>query len=351
MATQTQAGNLGSNNAQVLMDVADTTAISATVTGTFTATLTFQILYDTAEGWVAAPCYTRAGAPTTNSLTAPGNRFIDPKGAVAVRALMTPYTSGSAECTFSGSPAIGVAAGGGGGGGGAVTVADGADVTQGAIADASVVGDTAGTLSAKLRGLTRIFGDVWNSANHYLTVGLATTLNEANDTVSGHIGGFSKVVNLVLTRPANVTPYTAGDEITDFNGTLAQRTFAGCARVAGGSGVITGAVDILSDNPATLPSLKLYVFDTDPSTAGDNAPWAPSDAQLATALGVINLSGGEIGTTGTTGNVFFDSGPVQIPFTCLGGTTNLYFNLVTRTAFTAGASSSTHTLRLRLEQN
>ncbi len=43
---------------------------------------------------------------------------------------------------------------GGGGGGGAVTVADGADVTQGAIADAVVAAGAAGTLSAKLRRLT-----------------------------------------------------------------------------------------------------------------------------------------------------------------------------------------------------
>lgn len=41
----------------------------------------------------------------------------------------------------------------GGAGGGAVTVADGADATQGAIADAAVVTDAVGTLNAHLRGL------------------------------------------------------------------------------------------------------------------------------------------------------------------------------------------------------
>ena len=44
--------------------------------------------------------------------------------------------------------------GGGGSGGGAVTVADGADVTQGAIADAAVTAGGTGTLSAKLRYMT-----------------------------------------------------------------------------------------------------------------------------------------------------------------------------------------------------
>lgn len=43
--------------------------------------------------------------------------------------------------------------GGGGGGGGAVTIADGADVAEGAKADAGVIGDVAGTVSAKLRGI------------------------------------------------------------------------------------------------------------------------------------------------------------------------------------------------------
>jgi hypothetical protein len=46
----------------------------------------------------------------------------------------------------------------GGGGGGAVTIADGADVAEGATTDAKVTGDTAGTVSAKLRGLTYLLG-------------------------------------------------------------------------------------------------------------------------------------------------------------------------------------------------
>lgn len=41
------------------------------------------------------------------------------------------------------------------GGGGAVTMADGANVTQGATADAAVVTDTTGTVSGKLRGLVK----------------------------------------------------------------------------------------------------------------------------------------------------------------------------------------------------
>ena len=49
-------------------------------------------------------------------------------------------------------------------------VPDGNDVAQGLTTDAAVTGDNAGTLSAKLRGLSKIFTDVWDSVNHRLHV-------------------------------------------------------------------------------------------------------------------------------------------------------------------------------------
>ena len=64
---------------------------------------------------------------------------------------------------------------GGGGGGGAVTIADGADVTQGAIADAKVVGDNTGTFSAKFRGLNYLLALVTDTVNARLNVYLQNT--------------------------------------------------------------------------------------------------------------------------------------------------------------------------------
>lgn len=59
---------------------------------------------------------------------------------------------------------------GSGGGGGAVTVADGSDAALGATADAAVSTDTTGTVSGKLRGLVKIFADIWDSTNHWLQI-------------------------------------------------------------------------------------------------------------------------------------------------------------------------------------
>jgi hypothetical protein len=67
----------------------------------------------------------------------------------------TKDSDGSGPYAFDGSTMSLVATGtGGGGGGGAVTVADGADVTQGALADAVVAAGASGSISAKLRRLT-----------------------------------------------------------------------------------------------------------------------------------------------------------------------------------------------------
>jgi hypothetical protein len=161
MANAALSTTLGAANAQVgPFDTGDNTAISATVTGTFVGTVTFQVLYDATEGWVNAPCVTRAGAAATSTLTAAGSRFINVSGALSVRALMNPYTSGTAEVTFAASPAISVAAASsGGGGGGAATIAEGADVTEGSTTDAAVTGDNAGTVNGHLRGLTKVSGD------------------------------------------------------------------------------------------------------------------------------------------------------------------------------------------------
>lgn len=54
--------------------------------------------------------------------------------------------------------------------GAASSIADGADVTQGAVADAAVTTNTTGTISGKLRGLVAIFADVWDSTLHLLGV-------------------------------------------------------------------------------------------------------------------------------------------------------------------------------------
>lgn len=73
----------------------------------------------------------------------------------------------------------------GGGGGGAVTIADGADVAEGATTDAAITSDVNGTVSGKLRGLVKIFADVWDAANHWFRVRSSNELADRGAFVGG----------------------------------------------------------------------------------------------------------------------------------------------------------------------
>ena len=106
-----------------------------------------------------------------------------------------------------------------------VYVKDGGDVAEGKTTDAAVTGDTSGTISGKLRGLLKIFTDIWDSVNHRIKVdgsgvnqpiGLTGVsgftpfsafpvkdLTMKGGFASGNISSFSQGSNtIVLTAPA-----------------------------------------------------------------------------------------------------------------------------------------------------
>jgi hypothetical protein len=109
-------------------------------------------------------------------------------------------------------------------------------------------------------------------------------------------------------------------------------TFTGAALVSGGSGLILAAT-ALCKTPALLPVLELWLFNSTVGATADNAPFAPSDADMAKCLGVIPIA------------AWYDDTQNSIavwrgahPFV-LSGTANLYGQLVTRTAVTLGSTS------------
>lgn len=90
---------------------------------------------------------------------------------------------------------------GGGGGGGAVTIADGADVVEGSLADAAITSDAAGTVSGKLRGIVAILADVWDSLNNRLRVGI----HDDGNSISVDDGGGSITVDGTVGVTGTVT--------------------------------------------------------------------------------------------------------------------------------------------------
>ena len=151
------------------------------------------------------------------------------------------------------------------GGGGAVTMADGANVTQGAIADAAVTTNAPGTLSAKLRGIVTILASVWDSVNNRLKVDgsgvtqpVSGTFFQATQPVSGKFFQATQPVSGPLTdAQLRLTP-------VPISGTIAAVTTLGS---------ITGAI-----TPGTAAA-NLGKAEDAPHTSGDTG---------VLAFGVVN---------------------------------------------------------------
>lgn len=173
--SQAISARLGALGDLLTLAVSATGAIGIQITGTFVGTISFEATLDGVI-YVAVNLTPIDGTTEASSATAAGIWAGAIGGLGIFRARVSAYTSGAATVSLRNSPAgARSAASGGGGGGGAVTVADGADVTQGAIADVAVTGDNSGTVKAALRGLGKILADVWDSVNHRLNVYIQNT--------------------------------------------------------------------------------------------------------------------------------------------------------------------------------
>ena len=76
------------------------------------------------------------------------------------------------------------------------TVPNGLDVNAGATTDAAVTTDVNATLSAKLRGLVKILGNVWDSVNSRLKVAVEALVTPANRSVTDTLTAAADTVEL-----------------------------------------------------------------------------------------------------------------------------------------------------------
>jgi hypothetical protein len=116
-----------------------------------------------------------------------------------------------------------------GGSGGAVTIANGADVTEGAIADVAVIGDTPGTISAKLRGLLSTLNGVAVAGNLSVNGGTLELNTRGMGALSiwqpGVAGGWDGTLNLEATNDGTnwfavkIARQDDGQLITSFSNT------------------------------------------------------------------------------------------------------------------------------------
>lgn len=138
------------------------------------------------------------------------------------------------------------------------------DPTAGDQTDAAVVGDNNGSLSAKLRGLSKILNDVWDSVNHWLKVSIQNSSLAV--TQSG-------TWTVQPGNTANTTPWLVQDSPA-VSGGYSATSFATAASnnstsLKGSAGQLYG-VHIY--NNANYPIyVKFYDKATAPAPATDNA--------------------------------------------------------------------------------
>src|SRR5258708_14044245 len=89
----------------------------------------------------------------------------------------------------------------------AESVPDGKDVAQGLTTDAAVTGDNAGTLSAKLRGLSKIFTAVWDSVNHRLHVNVDAGSITANAATNLNPSALALEARPLATIDSHIPPH------------------------------------------------------------------------------------------------------------------------------------------------
>ena len=100
-------------------------------------------------------------------------------------------------------------------------------------------------------------------------------------------------------------------------------TFADAARIVGGGGVIKDV--IILDDAGQDAQMELWLFDSTFTAMADNAPWAPSEADLRKLVAVASTNDGAWLAAGTPSAAVIE---VSQRYDCVG--TSLFGQLVTR---------------------
>ncbi len=191
-------------------------------------------------------------------------------------------------------------------------------------------------LTTMLTGTPAALGQGTMAASMKVVIASDQSAVAVNQATNGYSG-----VQLSITRPANTTPYTAGDVLGAAAAALTFPTMGpSAARV-----MITGAslqIDI-TDIPVGMTSFRLYMYSvTPPSALADNAVWdLPSGDRAAFAgMGYIDL-----GTPVDLGSTLYvQTDNINHPVKLAG--TSIFAYLVTNGGFTPAANSEVYRVTL-----
>lgn len=114
------------------------------------------------------------------------------------------------------------------------------------------------------------------------------------------VRGIAATVAANFTRPANTTPYTAGDVVNDSDTAGAVLVFPLPKVGKLGSAIIQSATIVSSVSASIKLDARLWLFDTTLTADNDNAEFTPTDAEMRTLLHVIAFPAGSWVAPGAT---------------------------------------------------
>ena len=169
---------------------------------------------------------------------------------------------------------------------------------------------------------------------------------------SGSGGGRIIVAAQPLVRPANTTPYVAGQVVSNSTSATTPIAFP-VARAGGGSGYIVKARLVIQGTPATFNALTFWLWLYTLSTvtvAVDGAGMTSLWTNRASKVDVIPFYATAYEAGSGSDSVYSIRDDLRIPFVCAGADTNLYGVLETKTGFTP-TSAQNFFIELTSDQN
>lgn len=225
-----------------------------------------------------------------------------------------------------------------------MSIADGGNVAQGAVADAVVAAGATGTISAKLRAISRDVGTTAalskNSGTTDATTLRVVTASDGplNTNIAALLARTGHSPRISITRPNDTNAYTAGDVVgpsTASAGAVWEFTNIG---IANGTVLIKDLyfeIDVTSI-PSGMSSFRLHLYNaTPPSALGDNAAWTLASGDRTAYLGYIDIP---LPTLITSTTVFLQVANLDKMFP-MGATTSLFAYLVSNGAYTPTAQA------------
>ena len=158
---------------------------------------------------------------------------------------------------------------------------------------------------------------------------------QAGENFLGYVGGDVRVMPFNMTRPANTTPYAAGDIVaTGTSATNSEISLGGIARKSGGTGTIRQIAMADSGSKSPAPVFEVWFWDFHPPGFADNAVFAPTDANCASVVGIATLTANYQGAASNeTGNLIYQANNLGIDFVCTSGA-SLWATVLVRNAYT-----------------